>query len=194
MIEKEIWSRMNKERFDDSIKLFTKRYGEPKLKKRITLQITDYNRTDLDTRIRITNGYAEIMQKVGSWTGESQKEIDVKLPIEAETILNTYKVLRNMLQSDNVETSILQLENYIFDTERFELKFTHQFGKVHVYNFEIEVKDLSMDPKQVASELGLKLDIPENTPEFWKSWNSTVNLYAKDLTDSELIKTFRSYL
>lgn len=194
MIEKEIWSRMTEEKFNESVKVFKEKYGEPKFKKRIAVQITDYNRTDLDTRIRITNGYAEIMQKIGSWTGESQEEVDVKLPTESENILNTYKVLRNMLQSDNVETSIIQLENYVFDTEKFELKFTHQFGKVHVYNFEIEVKDLNLEPKQIAAELGLELDIPENTPEFWKNWNNTVNLYAKDLSDSELLEIFKSYL
>jgi hypothetical protein len=194
MLEKEIWSQISKEKFEESIEYFTNKFGNPEIKKRLALQATDYNRMNLDTRIRITNGQAEIMQKSGSWTEEVQEEISVCLPKDAVIILNTYKVLLNMLQSDNIQTSIIQFENFIFDTEEYELKLTHQFGKVDVYNYEIEVKDITKEPKIIALELKLPLNLPENTSEFWKQWNRKVNLSAKDLTDKELLAIISKYL
>lgn len=194
MLEKEILSLTTKNFFEKSISRFTQEIGQPKKKKRLAMQVTDYNRNTLDTRIRITNGEVEIMQKKGEWSGESSFEISVPLIKDPEVILDAYKALRNMLESDNVETSIIQMESFVFDTEEFELKFTYQTGKKDVYNFEIEVKELNLDPKVIAEELGLKLELPGTDSEYWKRFNEEVNLCVKDLNDEEILEIIKKYL
>ncbi|MCX8035405.1 MAG: hypothetical protein N3A71_04015 [Candidatus Dojkabacteria bacterium] len=134
------------------------------------------------------------MQKSGIYSSKYKEEFSAKLLPDAEIILNVYKILRNLVKSDNLQTAIMQMESYVFDTDQFELKFTHQFGKKDVYNFEIEVGDLDLDPRNIATELGLEVDLPEDTPEFWKNWNDAVNLCADQLSDEELIEIFRSYV
>ncbi len=99
-----------------------------------------------------------------------------------------------MLESDNVQQRLCKWKVIFFNTDQFELKFTHQFGKKDVYNFEIEVGDLVLDPRDITTQLGLELDLPEDTPEFWKNWNDTVNLSADQLSDEELVDLIRSYL
>jgi hypothetical protein len=194
MLEKEILSLTTKNFFEKSISRFTQEIGQPKKKKRLALQVTDYKRNNLDTRIRITNGEPEIMQKKGEWSGESTFEISIPLAKDPEIILNTHKALRNMLESENVETSIMQMESYIFDTEKFELKFTHQTGKKDIYSFEIEVKDLNLDPKEIAQELELTLDLPGTDADYWRKFNEEVNLRAADLRDEEILAIIKKYL
>lgn len=194
MLEKEILSLTTKNFFEKYISRFSQEIGLPRKKKRLAMQVTDYNRNTLDTRIRITNGEPEIMQKKGEWSSESTFEISIPLAKDPEIILNTHKALRNMLESENIETAIMQMESWIFDTERFELKFTYQTGKKDVYNFEIEVKDLNLDPKVIAEELGLKLELPGTDAEYWKNFNEEVNLRAADLNDEEILEIIKKYL
>lgn len=194
MLEKEILSLTTKNLFENYISRFTNEISQPKKKKRLAMQVTDYNHNTLDTRIRITNGEPEVMQKKGEWLSQSSEEISVPLSKDPEVILNAYKVLRNMLESENVETSIMQMESYIFDTSTYELKFTYQTGKKDIYNFEIEVKDLNLDPSEIAEELELELDLPGTEADYWRKFNEEVNLYAKDLSEEEILKIIKKYL
>ncbi|MCX8035406.1 MAG: hypothetical protein N3A71_04020 [Candidatus Dojkabacteria bacterium] len=53
MFGNEILSLITEEKFNESLKIFKEKFGEPKFKRRLAIQITDYNRTDIDPRIRI---------------------------------------------------------------------------------------------------------------------------------------------
>ena len=63
-MEDEIIGEINKEIFIQKKHEFTQLFGEPILKRRLGLMVFDRNNPKVDTRIRITNGSAEIMQKV----------------------------------------------------------------------------------------------------------------------------------
>lgn len=75
-----------------------------------------------------------------------------------------------------------------------KLKFTHQTGKKDVYNFEVEVKDLELDPKEIVKNLDLTLDLPGTDADYWRRFNSEVNLNAKDMNDEDILGLIESYL
>lgn len=134
------------------------------------------------------------MQKKGGWKDDVREEISTPLKSEVTVILSAYKTIRNVLNGDNIETPIIQTDSYLFANDDYEIKMTCQSGKVDVYNYEIEVFDHELDPMNVASELGLPVDSPVNTPEFWKDWNSKVNLKADDLDYEQLTAIIKKYL
>lgn len=192
--EKEIWSRISQKDFNKFLNSLKEEIGEPKYTKRLAIQATDYDRQDLDTRVRITNGTAEIMQKKGGWADETRVEISTPLSSDATVILDAYRTIRNMLGGNNIETSVIQTENFVFETDKYEVKLTHQSGKCDVYNYEIEVYDHDLNPKDIVVQIGIPIDSPESTPEFWREWNSTVNLMADQLEKEDLHKLIESYL
>lgn len=63
MIEKEIRGFISKENFANLINNFTISLGEAKYSKRLSLALADYNNLTLETKIRITNGKAEVINK-----------------------------------------------------------------------------------------------------------------------------------
>ena len=192
--EKEIWSRISETDYKRFLDILGAKFGTSKVTKRIAIQATDYNRQDLDTRVRITNGKAKIMQKKGGWKDETRIEISTPLGTEPETVYNAYRTIRNLLPGDNVETSIIQTENTLFQNEEYEIKLTHQSGKTDVYNYEIEVFDHSLNPTDIVKEMSIPIDSPESTPEFWKEWNSKVNLMADSLSEEEMLELIKKYL
>ena len=194
MLEKELLSLIDQNEFEEKLKQFSQKFGPYNTNRRLSIQITDYNRQDLDTRIRITNGQTKIMQKIGDWTSDTRQELEVDFVNNAEEILKLYKLTLNLLNSQNVETLIIQMNNYIFENDKFELKLTHQKGKQDKYNYEIEVFDHNDDPYEIANKLGLKLDLPENTIEYWKKWNKEVNINIKDLSEDEFLAVVSDYL
>jgi len=191
--EKEIWSIISKSNYHKILKLLKGKFRTEKYTKRLSMQATDYNRQDLDTRIRITNGKVEIMQKKGEWKGDTRVEISVPLNCSHDDIFYAYKIIRNLLTGSNVETSIIQTENHIFENADYEIKLTHQFGKTDVYNYEIEVFNHAIDPKEIVKEFNIPINSPENTPEFWKEWSQKVNLQADLLSDKELLELIKRY-
>ncbi len=64
--EHEVLGELEVSKYNSLIEQFTLLYGNPKLKKRLAISFWDpaINK-NVDTRIRITNGKAEIMQKTG---------------------------------------------------------------------------------------------------------------------------------
>lgn len=192
--EKEIWSRISETDYKRFLDILSTKFDTPKITKRVAIQATDYNRQDLDTRVRITNGKAEIMQKKGGWGDETRVEISTPLDSNPDVIYHAYRTIRNLLPGDNVETSIIQTENTLFQNDKYEIKLTHQSGKTDVYNYEIEVFDHSLNPTDIVKEMNIPIDSPESTPEFWKEWNSKVNLMADLLTEEEMIELIKKYL
>lgn len=192
--EKEILTILTKEEHEDVLARLKKEFGEPEISKRLALQCTNYRWIDIDTRIRIANGKAEIIQKVGNWEDDTRNEITVSLPSDAQVIFDMYTILRNAIRDEEVLTPIIQFENRLFKTSDFEIKLTYQFGKRDAYNCEVEVFDSKLEPKEIAEKFDIPIHLPEQSPDFWKKWNKTVNLASTELTDTELLKIIKSYL
>ena len=192
--EKELLTILSKEEFENVLAHLEKEFGKPEIVKRLSLQSTDYRWADVDTRIRITNGKAEIIQKVGDWKKQNRQEITIPLPSEPKVIFDMYKIFMNAMRDENVLTPIMQYENRLFKTKDFEIKLTHQFGKKDAYNCEIEVFDLDLEPDDLAKKYAIPIHLPTQTQDFWKKWNETVNLSATQISDEELLKIISEYV
>jgi len=193
-LEKEILVIINKGEFERTLSSLTQKLGKPKKKKRLGIDCSDYSRQDIDNRIRITDGQVELMQKVGGWNDEKRQELRLEVEDSPEMAVMAYKIIRNLLTGDKVETCLIQNENYIFETKDFEIKLTRQIGKKEVYNYEVEVKDHGLSPREVARKMGLPDKKPVvHTPEFWSRWNGEVNLRIDDLSDDELLGIIRKF-
>jgi hypothetical protein len=192
--ENEVWGVMTKEEFERKLKEFTLKFGEPKLSRRMAIQVLDLDNTSLWTRIRITDGKVELMQKVGKWDIGRQEEISLKLEPDAENIHNLYKILRNLLQKGRIEAIIIQHENYIFNLPDVEIKLSRQFGKSDKFSFEIQAKTDKVNLIKIANELSLKPYVSNKGEEFWTKWNKEVNLDALKMTEKEIKNIIKRYL
>ncbi|MEK7526204.1 MAG: hypothetical protein AAB546_01860 [Patescibacteria group bacterium] len=192
--EKEILSILSFDEFKNLSVSLNKSLKGSKSIKRLSIQCTNYDYQNLDTRIRITNGKSEIMQKIGDWKSDVRQEISIPLKSDSDLILKTLKILRNITKGENIQTSIIQLENTVYKQKDFEIKLTHQFGKKDVYNCEIEVFDSKLDPKDIASNFNIPLHLPDHTAEFWKNWSESVNLSADGLSDKEMLEIISEYI
>jgi len=192
--EKELLTILSKKEYKRLLNYLSKKLGKPKIVKRLSLQCTDYRWDDLDTRIRITNGKAEIIQKVGDWKNYLRNEISIELPPDPKVIFNIYQIFRNMMRGQKVLTPIMQYENRLFLTKDFEIKLSRQFGKKEVYNCEIEVTDSRVDLEDLVKKYNIPIKPPGQTQDFWEKWNKTVNLSADELSEKELFEIIRKYL
>ena len=188
--EKEILTILSEEEYKDVDKYLRSKLGEAKIQKRLSLQSDNCNQVDIDTRIRITNGKAELMQKIGDWknitSGKARTEISIPIQNDAIIISSLYKILRNLVQGSNVQNIVMQYESYLWKKKEFEIKLTHQYGKNDAYNCEVEVFNHSLMPEAVANKYSIPIHLPTQTQNFWRKWNKKVNLYASDLPDKKL--------
>ena len=161
MIEREIWGEMTIEEYTTILTSLKERFGQPKTKKRLSIEVSDWNNQDLSNRIRITNGQPEFTQKVGDWNNESREEIEMPLAKDAEEIQKMYKVLINLCKGGDLRSYTMQHHNLVWDTAEYEVKISHQTGKTDKYNFEIEAKNEEVDIMKIAEELNLKADLSE---------------------------------
>lgn len=150
--ETEVLGVLQKNEFEELKSKVEGKLGKPRTVKRLSMQATDYSRRDLDTRIRITNGQAEIMQKIGDWDAKTRQELGIALPLVPEVIHRHWQVLNNILNSSNVQKNIIQMDSYIFKTDEYEIKFTRQYGGEDAYNFEIESFRSEIDPVHICQE------------------------------------------
>jgi len=192
-VEIEVTGQLSETEYSAAVARFTKEFGEPKQQRRLALNVTDFDRRDIETRIRITNGHAELMQKIGDWKGDSRNELQADLIEDAQAILKVYSVIRNLLVSDNLQTTVIQFENKIWKTKDFELKLTRQFGKSSVWNFEVELLNHSANIATICKDLRLQ---PEKEPdaEYWVEFNKKVNLQIDELGEEKLVRLIESYL
>jgi hypothetical protein len=184
--ETEVWGALTKDEFEKFLAIFSKKFGEPKNVNRLSMQITDYARHDLDTRIRVTNGEAEIMQKIGDWDAATREELFINVSADTETIYKHWRVLNNILNQKTALKTIMQMQNYVFTDKDYEIKLTHQFGKSDHYSFEVEVFQGNESPVEICDKLGLKPDLTLKDAEFWDAFNKKVNIQAQDLKDKEV--------
>ena len=196
--EKELLTILTEDEHKQVLIRIKQEFVEPKIQKRLSLQSDDYGQTDIDTRIRITNGKAELMQKVGNWKnitkGKSRTEISIPLPSNAEVIACLYKIIRNLMKGPKIENIVMQFESFIWESEGIEIKLTHQFGKSDAYNCEFEVFDDSHKPEELMRKYNVPINLPAQTEDFWRKWNEKVNLNADKLTDEELLEIIKEYL
>lgn len=196
MIEEESWGVLTRSQLGEFLGKFTKLFGKPRHSKRLSLSFWDHNRNEIDTRIRITDGKAEIMQKVGD-IGESKHRIrseqKIDLPSDTEEIFNAYQILRALVQGDG-SCFIYQYDNYIFDNSDFEIKLTHQIGKTDKYNFEVEIHNKELKLTETLKKLGLFDLVTITDSKFWDKWNEELNLKDIDLSMDEIKDIIKKYL
>ena len=196
--EKELLTILTKDEYETILSRLRKELGKPKIQKRLSLQSEDYTQTDIDTRIRITNGKAELMQKVGDWKnitkGKSRTEISIPLPGDVNMIAGLYGIIRRLMQGTRIENIIMQFESFIWEREGIEIKLTHQFGKGDGYNCEVEVFVNLHKPEDIMKEFGIPIHLPTQTKDFWRKWNESVNLNANELSDEDLQEIVKKYL
>lgn len=196
MTEEESWGLLTKEQFDDLVIKFTKRFGKPIQSRRLSFSFWDHNRNNVDTRIKITDGNAEIMQKMGSWEMNckwSRSEQKVNLPSNAGEIFNAYQIIRVLITGED-SCYIAQFDNYIFKQPNFEIKLTHQLGKTDKYNFEVEADIEKVDLSQVLKDLELSEMVTLTNSEFWDKWNKELNLKDNSMDEKQILDLIVKYL
>lgn len=199
-MEDEIIGEINKGILIQKKEEFTRRFGESEIKKRLGLMVFDRNNPKVDTRIRITNGSAEIMQKViqsEDGLGHSKKqEISIKIPDDVESIFNSFQAFSNLLKekySEKLIRLLVQTENYIWKLPDCELKLSYQFGKNDYYTYEIEAMGKACDLQKVQKELGLA-PIENHASSERKLFRTTqVDLNADEMTEDEIKTVIAKY-
>ena len=193
-MEEESWGVLTKSQFDHFVKEFTKEFGKPVHSKRLSISFWDHQRNEIDTRIRITDGNAEIMQKIGD-IGESKHRIrseqKVNLHSNIEEVFNTYQILRNLIPG-NDSCYIYQYDNYIFKQDNIEIKLTHQIGKSDKFNFEVEADSKRLNKTLI--DFGLEKLVTVTNTEFWDKWNEELNLNDTDLNEEQIRNLIEKYL
>lgn len=196
--EKELLTILTEYEYGQVLKRLQKEFGKPKTQKRLSLQSDDYGQTDIDTRIRITNGKAELMQKIGDWKnitkGKSRTEVSIPLPSDSDVVAGLYRIIRNLMKGSKIENIVMQFESFIWESEGVEIKLTHQFGKSDAYNCEFEVFDDSHKPEDLMKKYNVPINLPTQTENFWRNWNEKVNLNADELSEEELLEIIKKYL
>ena len=196
--EKELLTILTKDEYEQVLTRLKREFAEPRIQKRLSLQSDDYGQTDIDTRIRITNGQAELMQKVGDWKnitkGKSRTEISIPLPSDASVIAGLYRIIRNLMKGPKIENIIMQFESFIWESKGVEIKLTHQFGKSDAYNCEFEVFDSKHKPEDLMNKFSVPIHLPTQTEDFWRKWNKKVNLSADELSEEELLEIIKKYI
>jgi hypothetical protein len=198
MKEIEVWSEIKYETFVSKSKEFKDMFGNPTHKKRLALRFGFNNDFDTNTRIRITDGYPEIVQKTKFNNSIARDEVSYKLEKDPDEIIKVVNFFRNILiNSKDTHFYLIQFENYIWDTKEFELKLTHQIGKEDVYSFEIELKDGKKDEndlKKLCTDLKLSVQKVVKNDEFWIKYNNRVNIDVRRWSDEKLKSIIEKYL
>lgn len=196
MVEEEVWGLLDEEKFNKLLNEFSLSFGKPKRSRRLAFSFWDHKRSNIDTRIRITDGKAEIMQKVGIWEMSrkwSRNEQRINLLSDVEEIFNAYQIIR-VLVPDEGSCYIAQFDNYTFKQSEFEIKLTHQTGKTNKYNFEVEADTSKKDLYLLLQDLGLSEMVTITDTEFWDKWNEELNLKDTDLEENEIRRMISQYL
>ncbi len=192
-LEKEVIGEINKDIFTSKKSEFINKFGNPVIKRRLGMMVFDRNNPQVDTRVRVTNGKAEIMQKViqsDDGHGHSEKlEISIKIPDNVEAAFDAFKTYRNLLAKNYSEKLILllvQTENFIWSTKDFELKLSYQFGKNDYFTFEIEALSEGCDVRETQKSLGLAPIENHASPERKIFRATQVDLDASKMSDQEV--------
>jgi hypothetical protein len=191
MQEQEYWGELSASQFHKLLTELPKKNGQPKYAQRLSIKMVDPLNHQVDTRIKITNGIVEIVQKLGDWDNPIREENSFVLPADVTALLGIYQTVKNLLPEKR-QLILIQHENYHFQLNQVELKLTRQFGQKDVYCFEVEGSD-QQQLDEVCNDTGLK-PMQEKRREILEQWNLEVNLDAGKLTVFELQELFEKYL
>jgi hypothetical protein len=195
MIEKELWGTMPFDKYNTKVELFTKEFGEPRKSKRLALRFGPNERMYINTRIRITDGDAKLMQKVHERDESTADENELDIPNNSDYIINLFKTYKVLLQDfENTHFRLIRFENLIFDTKDYEIKLTHQFGNDEIYSFEVEAKTEDADIKGFCEKYDLIPDPNANSDEFWVEYNKRVNVDVANWSNDQLREVIEEYL
>lgn len=194
MLEKEYWGLLTQQQFNQKLSEFTQKFGAPKKKVRLAIEVSDWARPEVDSRIKITNGHAEFVQKTGDWNKRERTELEIPLVKDAHAIFDLFKAIVISVNAQIPSQHIMQFENYIFDIENAEIKLAHQTGKSDKYHFEVELKEETKNLDQICKQLGLEPDHEPKDKAFWDKWNQELNLDATNMKDNEILELIQKYL
>ena len=198
MIEKEVRGFLNKDDFDSKLGAFEQKFGVPKKSRRLSITFADYDNLTLETKIRITNGVCEVVQKVGEFTALEREEITVSLVnANEDVVFGLYKTYRNFLKDvKNPMLTLIQHQNFVFLTDMFEIKLYRQFGNSEFYAFEVEslvdMDNIELD--NFCNKNDLLIDENYNNKDLIKIRNTKVNMDMKNISDTDIRAIIRSYL
>ncbi|HTK03593.1 MAG TPA: hypothetical protein VL401_02375 [Alphaproteobacteria bacterium] len=194
--EQEIWGVITEDFYNNLLVKAKKEFKNHQIKKRLAISYWNpkMNR-NLETRLRITNGQSEIVQKTGAWENQeviNLKEITIPIQNNIETLINSYEVLDNM--HPKAPRPIIQFENEIFISDKVELKLAKQIGKATKYTFELELLDPKLDLLKIAEIYNLRDKITKTDVNFWNKWNKEVTTMSDEISKEELGKLIKKYL
>lgn len=196
MKELEAWGLLTKKQFEKLLRLFTKRFGKPQKAKRLAISFWNPKKNkNLDTRLRVTDKKAEIVQKFGDWENAQKwsfTELALPLPSDYKKAYLAYQILDNQT-GKAFPYSFIQYESYLFRKPKFEIKLGRQFGKVSRYFFEVELLDEKSSLESILEDLGLNILVTITNVDFWKKWNREVNLTSDDLSEEKIKSLIQSY-
>lgn len=196
MREDESWGVLTKGQFLIFLDKFTKRFGKPIFSRRLAFSFWDHKRNEIDTRIRITGGKAEIMQKTGGIGDKKirvRTELKTNLPATLQDLFNAFKIFRLLIPSKD-SCYIYQYENHLFKEADFEIKLTHQIGKTDKYSFEVEAYTKKVDLEELLKSLGLSEMVTLTDAKFWDKWNEELNIKDTDLREESIKDLIQKYL
>lgn len=198
IIEKEVRGYIDQVEFVALVNRFKTQFENYKFTKRLSITLADYDKLDVETKIRITNGKTEVTQKLGDFTAVNREEITIHMNNpEASDILNLYKSYKNFLKdAENPMLTLIQHENHIFENDKFEVKLFRQFGNSEFYAFEVESL-IDMEDEELekyCDENNLKVDPNYNDYESVQKRNTEVNIDLVPLEDSKFLDIIEQYL
>ncbi|QQS38883.1 hypothetical protein IPM62_05910 [Candidatus Woesebacteria bacterium] len=195
VIEHEVLGHIDKKLYTKLSKQLKEQYGPPSIKKRIAISFWNPDIKNVETRIRITNGEAELMQKVGEWENKKSFKLqEISCPIRGgvNEIYSLFLILSNLCET-GIAPRIIQHKNKIYYSKDFEIKLSKQFGRSEKYLFEIEkVGERSL--QEFVNKNGLAKYIKKTDVDFWLKWNEDVNLSIDLISENALKKLITKYL
>lgn len=200
MREIEILSSIPKDKFYERVEAFTKEYGEPKRQKRLGLVFVSYeNGNKVDTRLKITNGKAHLVQKQGEGLAAFRSNIETELDLEMspEDLLRLIRMFQYMGSAIEGFTSPLQqYDNFLFDTGKAEIKMYKQFNSKNAfYGFEVEASVVNeQEIIELSKSLGLEPDNLDRGGDYWYEYDKTYNADSLSMSDDELLELLERYL
>ncbi|GAB4157166.1 MAG: hypothetical protein Fur003_0820 [Candidatus Dojkabacteria bacterium] len=200
MKETEILGMIEASTFEAKVKEFTGKYGEAKIKKRLSIMLFDRNNPEVDTRIRITNGKPELMQKQKlkqeGINTTTKLELQVELLADTDQIFNLYKSFENVLLPYKTELVklLVQTENYIWKIENIELKLSRQFGRSDFYTFEIELTEDGNSITQWQEMLNLFAIADLDSPEYSTYRSDKVDILIESLSEDQFREIISGYI
>jgi hypothetical protein len=199
MQEVELLSSISPELFEQKVAQFRTKYGEPSVQKRLGIIIGGHSYSKMiDTRIKITNGQAHIVQKIGRAKNgrRSAEEIDIRLDMNAEELLSFIRLMQGFGKVNPGFISLIQqYDNLLFDTPDAEVKFYKQSNLINTcYGFEVELTDHKRDLDEVCTELGLEQDNIVRDKAFWLKYDYDYNIDGLTISDEDLLLLIEKHL